>query len=177
MQDGIIHFYRDSALNRVLSEEVFKVDEDKVAEYEAMCETYRDSFMEMGWLRLHTPVDVHQEYLGTDFLYVPPSERARITQMLKGGTLATIDRFKTFHVIESRKNITIDELIGSGELVNLSEIGEQNRDRLERGVISEEEMEKQAQVIQESKFYFIFGFIIEGMFIQRKKTRLEKIFG
>lgn len=222
LEDKLIHFYRDSPYNkvvvrpRVYGVEVFKVDEEKVVAYEDMCETYRKNFMEMGWLRLHTPLYMHEEHRGTDFLYVPPSERARIAGMLNGKPLITmynIDGSMVYCPVEAEtkgaltalhkelppgyrvivrgfeelaafipiytyeKGFSLEELIGSGEMVNLSEIREQNRERLERGVISEEEVEKQVQAIQESKFYFIFGFEIEGMFIQREKTWLGKIFG
>lgn len=175
MKDGLIHFYRDSAYNRVLSDEVFKVDEDKVTEYEGMCNTLRENFMEIGQLRLHTPVDIHQERLGTNFLYVPPKERTRIMKMLEGGTLITLDSLKwTFCEIGTGKHFTLDELIGSGELVDLSEIGEQNREKLQSGIISEEEIDKQAKAIRENKF-FIGSLEVEGMFVQREKTWLDKL--
>ena len=54
LEDKLIHFYRDSAYNRVMRDEVFKVDEEKIMQYEDIRETYRKNFMEMGWLRLHT---------------------------------------------------------------------------------------------------------------------------
>ena len=209
LSDRAIHFYRDSALNRVLSGESFKVDEEKVLAYEDMCETYRENFMEMGWLRLHTPLEMNQEPLGTDFLYIPPKERNRILEMLEGGVLYSLERFKLFCVVEEEgvdtqtnikkeleklpegyraeikgtpeelaalglpapvreiKSFTVDELIGSGELVDLSEIGNGNRERIEKGIISEEDVDKQIQSIQETKFYFIMGFSIKGMFIYK----------
>ncbi len=207
LSNRLIHFYRDSALNRVLSGESFKVDEEKIIQYEGICETNRDNFIEMGWLRLNTPLEMHQEPLGTDFLYVPPKERNRILKMLEGGVLVTLERYKSFRVVEEErvdtqanikkeleklpegyrvemkgipeelaalglpapvreiKSYSIDEIIGSGELVDIAEIGEQNREKIEKGIINEEDIDKQLNDIQETKFYFIMGFSIEGMFI------------
>jgi hypothetical protein len=93
LKDRLIYFYRDPVYNRVSSmtgEEVLKVDEDKVIGFEfGLCETCRENFMELGLLRLHTPLDIHQERLSRNFLYVPPSERVRIAQMLGGKPLIT----------------------------------------------------------------------------------------
>lgn len=223
LKDRLIHFYRDSPYNRVMREEVFKVDEDKVIAYEDMCQTYRENFIELGLLRLHTPLDIHEEQLGTYFLYVPPKERARIAAMLKGKPLVTSyspDGSKVFCVVEKERKraqtalqeelkklprayrvtirgtseelatlglpvavrmikcFTLDELIGSGEIVNPPEIREQiieqNREKLQRSIINEEEIDKQVQAIVEDKFSTV-SLEVEGMFIQRKKTWLDKI--
>jgi len=107
LEDEVIGFYRDSPYNRVMRDEVFKVDEDKVRAYEDMCKTYRQNFMELGLLRLHTPLDVHEERLGTYFLFVPPKERARIAGMLKGKPLITRynpDGSKVFCVVAKGKD-------------------------------------------------------------------------
>lgn len=228
LKDKLIHFYRDSPYNKVVVRpkvygvEVFKVDEDKVIAYEDMCQTYRKNFMELGLLRLHRPLDIHEEHLGTYFLYVPSKERARIAGMLKGKPLVTLhnpDGSKAFCVVEKERNrsrttlrkelkelppgyrvvargteglaalglpvafrvikcFTLDELIGSGEIVNPPEIREQiieqNREKLQRSIISEEEIDKQVQAIVEDKFSTV-SLEVEGMFIQRKETWLEKI--
>ena len=225
LEDEVIGFYRDSPYNRVTRDEVFKVDEDKVRAYEDMCKTYRENFMELGLLRLHTPLDVHEEQLGTYFLYVPPKERDRIAKMLKGKPLVTShnpDGFKVFCVVEKERNrarttlqeelkklprayrvvirgtpeesaalglpvpvrviecFTIDQLIGTGEIVDPPEIRDQiiekNRDKLRRGIISEEEIDKQVEAIVKDKFSTV-SLEVEGMFIQREKTWLDKIFG
>ncbi len=165
--DRAIQFYRNSALNRILYGDNFQVDEEKVIQYENICEIYRKNFIEMGWLRLHMPLYVHQEHLGTDFLYVPPKERNRILKMLNGGVLITLERFKSFQVAESGERFSIDELIGTGELVDISEIGRNNREKIEKGIISEEELKRQTREISETKFYFIMGFGVEGMFIYK----------
>lgn len=218
----MIGFYRDSPYNKVMRDEVFKVDEDKVRAYEDMCKTYRQNFMELGLLRLHTPLDVHEEQLGTYFLHVPPKERTRIAGMLKGKPLVTLhnpDGSKVFCLVEKQRSktraaiqkelkrlplgyrvdirgtpeelarfglpvavrvvqcFTIDELIGSGEIVNPPEIREQIREELQKnGIVSEEEVDKQTQAITENKFATM-SFEVEGMFIQREKSWLEKIFG
>lgn len=62
LEDKLIHFYRDPPYNKVVVRpkvygvEVFKVDQEKVVVYEEMCETYRENFMKLGLLRLHTPL-------------------------------------------------------------------------------------------------------------------------
>lgn len=225
LKDRLIHFYRDSAYNKVLTDEVFKVDEDKVLFFEGMCNDLRNDFMEIGQLRLHTPLGLHEERLGTYFLYVPPKERARIAGMLEGKPLVTLhnpDGSKVFCLVEKERKrartalhkelkelptgyrvvvsgtpeelaalglpaafrvikcFTLGELIGSGEIVNPPEIREQimeqNREKLQKSIISEEEIDKQVQAIVEDKF-FISSLEIEGTFVQRKKTWLERFFG
>jgi len=87
--------------------------------------------------------------------------------MLNGGVLITLERFKSFQVAESGERFSIDELIGTGELVDISEIGRNNREKIEKGIISEEELKRQTREISETKFYFIMGFGVEGMFIYK----------
>lgn len=74
-----------------------------------------------------------------------------------------------------KKCFTLEELIGSGEIVNLPEIRERIREELQkRGVASDEEVDKQIQAIVEDKFSTV-SLEVEGMFIQREKTWLDKI--
>jgi hypothetical protein len=165
LSDGIINFYNDAPINRVLNGEKFRVDKKKILQYEQICEVYRKNYQEMGWLRLHIPLSMYQEYLGTDFLYVPPKERTRISEMLGGGSLITLERFKSFQVVGSEKTVSIDELSGSCELIDITKVGSENRELLEKGIISQEEMDKRTKSILENNFYFIFGFSVSGMFI------------
>ena len=167
MVDGLIQFYRDSAYNKVMSHEVFKVDEDKVVVYEEMWDTYHKNFMKLGLLRLHTPTNVHEERSGANFLYVSPKERARIKEMIGDGTLITLDNFNTFCVIESGKCLTLKELTGL-EISGISEISREN--------LLMQTVEGQAQVNLQDRF-FTGALEIEGMFVQKGKTRLEKFFG
>ena len=222
LEDKLIHFYRDSPYNKVVVRskvygvEVFKVDEEKVVEYEEMCENFRQNFMELGLLRLHTPLNIHEEHLGMYFLYVPPKERNRIAGMLKGKPLITmynIDGSKAYCAVEAETNgalttlhkklplgcrvvtrgaeglaalglpipirsikyFTVEELIGYGEIVNPPEIRERIREELQkRGVVSDEEVDKQTQAIVEDKFSTV-SLEVEGMFIQREETWLERL--
>jgi len=222
LEDKLICFYRDSPYNkvvvrpRVYGVELFKVDEEKVIAYEDMCETYRENFMKLGLLRLHTPLYMHEEHRGAYFLYVPPKERIRIAGMLQGKpliTMYTIDGSMVYCPVETEANgalsalhkkwppgyhlivrgfeelaalipiytyekgFSLEELIGSGEIVNSPEIRERIREELQkRGIVSEEEVDKQTEAIVEDKFCTL-SLEIDGMFIQREKTWLEKIFG
>ena len=94
LENDLIHFYHaspyDVARPKVHGVEVFKVDKDKVIEYEDMCKTYRENFKELGFLRLHTPLNMYEEHQGTYFLYVPPKERVRIAGMLNGRPLISV---------------------------------------------------------------------------------------
>lgn len=227
LEDKLLHFYRDPA-HRVLADKVLKVDEDKVIAYEDMCETYRENFMELGLLRLHTPLNVHEERLSTNFLYVPPSERARIQRMLGGESLITRSNpslgYGEYCLVEKDKNraqtalqkelkelplghrvvargtpeelatlglpspfrvikcFTLDELVGSLEMMKRFDFPDVDDPDSKRHLrtfffgIPYEEADEQVQVDQGDRFYFCkLG--VDGMFIEREKTWLEKIFG
>lgn len=238
LEDEVIGFYRDSPYNRVMRDEVFKVDEDKVRAYEDMCKTYRQNFMKLGLLRLHTPLDVHDKRLGTNFLYVPPSERGRIARMLGGKPLITRSNpslgYKEYCVVDEKKDETqttlqrklreasllgyrtilretpdrlaalgllaayyvaqcfeLSELVGSLEHMkrfvfefegeddddpsNLDSNSKRYLRQFFFGIPYEEAYD-QSHVDKKDRFFFC-ELEVEGMFIQRKKTRLEKIFG
>ncbi len=87
---GEVVFYSDDAISRVLSGRVFKVDQEKVLHFEGMCNIAANNFLELGMLRLHTPVDVRQDdlfLLCSDGLsrMVPEEELAKILSQNKGG--------------------------------------------------------------------------------------------
>ncbi len=171
LRDGKVIFYSDSTLYRITSgkQKRPKVDEDKVVEYEGLCASYRQYFMDIGQLRLHTPVDEHQEKVGTNFLSVPLKHRARIAEMLKGGTLIVLDRLKTFCVLETGEQITLEQLLGDGELFDLVKVAQENHDKLDSGAITKEEWEKQVQTIRqwEKEKFHIESFYIDGMFVEK----------
>lgn len=171
LRNGGVIFYNDSAFYKTVSGKQQKVDEDKVMEYEGLCESYRKYFMDIGWLRLHTPCEPHQEELGTHFLSVPLEHRARIAEMLKGGTLIMLDELKTFRVLETREQITLEQLLGDGELFDLIEVARENRERLDSGAITKEEWEKRIQTIgqwEKTKFH-IECQNVAGMFVESKR--------
>jgi hypothetical protein len=168
VRNGEVTFCTYSALHTMQVGKHLKVDQDKVIEYEGMCETYRRNFMEIGWLRLHTPVGQHQETLGTNFLSVPLEHRARVAGMLKGGTLVKLDKPKTFRILETGEDITFEQLLCGGELFDLIEAGRQNREKLDSGAITKEEWERQTQAInqwEKTKFH-IECWEIAGMFVE-----------
>jgi len=144
----------------------FMVDQDKVLNYEGMCLTYFENFMNIGWLRLHTPIERYQEELGTNFLSVPQEHRARVSQMLKGGRLIIVDFPNEFRVYETGKQISLSQLLGSGELIDLFEMGAHYRQKFEKGEISKEQFEKETEILNKTKFH-IECFIVEGMFVQK----------
>ena len=168
IKDGYISFYNDSLLNKELHSKTYRVDQDKVTYYEGMCETYRNNFMEIGWLRLHTPLEQYQEHLGTHFLSVPSKHRKRIADMLEGGTLITLDNLQTFRVVETGKYITLQELLGGEELIDFLEEGKQNSDKFNSGAITKEEFERQIEVIRnrEKEKFHIECFTVQGMLIE-----------
>jgi hypothetical protein len=171
LRDSKVIFYSDSTLYKITSgkQKHPKVDEDKVMEYEGLCASYQQHFMNIGWLRLHTPVDEHQEKVGINFLSVPLKHRARIAEMLKGGTLIMLDELKTFYVFETGEQITFEQLLGDGELFDFVKVAQENHDKLDSGAITKEEWEKCAQVIvkwEKEKFH-IESFCIDGMFVEK----------
>jgi len=168
VRNGEVIFYRDSAFYKAVSGKRPKVNQDKVTEYEDLCETYRQNFIEIGWLRLHTPIDLHQEQLGTNFLSVPFEHRARISSMIKGGTLIMLDKLKTFRVLESGEEITFEQLLGGGELFDLLQTAQEDREKLDSGEITREEWEKRLQTIdkwEKTKFH-IESLNVVGMFVE-----------
>ena len=171
LRDGKVIFYSDSTLYKITSgkQKYPKVDEDKVIEYEGLCASYRQYFMDIGQLRLHTPVEEHQEKVGTNFLSVPLKHRARIAKMLKGGTLIMLDSLKTFCVVDTGEQITFEQLLGDGELFDLVKVAQENHDKLDSGAITKEEWEKCAQAIgqwEKEKFH-VESFCIDGMFVEK----------
>jgi hypothetical protein len=64
-KDGNVIFYEEPPLIRIMNSVPFRVDREKVLEFEALCVQMRSEFTELGQLRLHTPVAVHQEKQGT----------------------------------------------------------------------------------------------------------------
>ena len=170
LRDGKVIFYSDSTLYKITSgkQKYPKVDEDKIMEYESLCESYRQHFMNVGQLRLHTPVDEHQEKVGTNFLSVPLKHRARIAEMLKGGTLIMLDELKTFHVLETGEQITFEQLLGDGELFDFVKVAQENHDKLDSGAITKEEWEKQVQTIRqwEKEKFHIESLHMAGMFVE-----------
>jgi hypothetical protein len=189
VRDGEVTFYKDSSLYKIQFPKHLKVDQDKVMAFESMCETYRKSFMEIGWLRLHTPVGLHQESAGTHFLSVPLEHRARIAEMLKSGRLVMLETPatqneggnlvyymleyaeldpRTYRVIETGKQITLDQLVGDGELFDFLGVSQQNRRMLDSGTITKAEWERQIQIIEQwekTKFH-IESWNIQGMFVE-----------
>ena len=190
MGNGKVTFYTNSPLYKTQFPKHHKVDEDKVMEYESMCETYRKHFMDIGWLRLHTPIEPHQEEWGTNFLSVPLEHRARIAGMLKDGRLVMIGNPaihregeksvyrvleieelnpRIYRVLETGEGITLDQLIDGGELFDFLEVSRQNRQRLGSGTITKEEWEKQVKLIQQwekTKFHIECS-NIQGMFVEK----------
>jgi hypothetical protein len=163
LPNGYIQFYRAASLVRAMNEKAFKVNKEKVNKFESFCKLCREDFMNMGCLRLHTPVGHHQEHLGTDFLYVPPLERARVSQMIGHGFLITFERLKSFGVLlnpgvtDEYTLITLEDLLGTEELVDLKVEGEQG---------------ETLQDIQ-GKFHFLFMALhpeFADMFIERKRS-------
>jgi hypothetical protein len=168
VRGGIVTFYKDSAFDKAVLGKRPKVDQDKVMEYEGLCEKYRNNFTEIGWLILHTPIAPHEEELGTNFLSVPVEHRARIASMIKGGTLIMLDRLKTFRVLESGEQFTFEHLLGGGELFDFLEIAQENREKLDRGEITKEEWERRLKTIDEwekTKFH-IERFSVVNMFAE-----------
>jgi len=166
VKGGYINFYDGFSPERP-SDNHYKVDEGKVAHYENMCETYRKNFLQIGWLRLHTPISPNQEKLGTNFLSVPERHRMRIAEMLGGEALITDDNFKTFSLVESGRRFTLEELLGNEELVDIFLLGKNNHEKLDNGSITQEEYDKQLEIIQDiqkEKFH-VESFIVEGMFV------------
>lgn len=171
VKDGAIFFYNYPVTNRPHGMH-YKVDASNVAHYEGLCETYRRDFMQIGWLRLHTPISPNQEYLGTRFLSVPENHRTRVAEMISGETLITLDNFNTFCLVESDKHFTLKELLGNEDLVDIFAISKENREKLDNGSITQEEYEKQIeviQVIQKEKFH-IESFTVQGMFAEEQTT-------
>ncbi len=167
IKGGFINFYSESRLNKELSSKTYKVDQEKIVYYEGLCETYRKNFMKIGWLRLHTPIGQHQEHLGTHFLSVPPKHRKRIADMLGGGTLIALDNLQTFSVIETGKRITLQELLGGEELIDIFEEGKQRRDKFDSGAITKEEFDRHAEIISKETFH-IGCFTLGGMFVEKE---------
>jgi len=162
IKDNYIHFYTDSVLDKIASDKDYMVDEEKVYYYESICENYHRNFMEVGWLRLHTPFAEYQERLGTNFLYVPPNERQRIMSITGGGALAANHNLQSFYIFAKELHITMQELIGTSKLVDIFKIYEFNK---EKG-INEKELQKQQDFILHTKF-FISNLQITGMIVQK----------
>ncbi len=137
--DGTIQFYRDAPLSKetegqpvyvkdsrgelhciLPAKMVSKVNQDKVVEYEGFCQVYRDNFLSTGMLRLHNPIDVHQEYLGTNFLFVPLKHRERLAKLLGHGYLIMLESVKLFEIIPEGRRVTWEEILGSGVVSELS---------------------------------------------------------
>ena len=167
VEDGYINFY-DGFSPETPSDNHYKVDESKVAYYENMCETYRKNFLQIGWLRLHTPINPNQEKLGTNFLSVPERHRMRIAEMLEGEALITDDNFKTFSLVESGRRFTLEELLGNEELVDVFLLGKNNHEKLDNGSITQEEYDKQLEIIQaiQKEKFHVESFTVEGMFVE-----------
>jgi len=62
--------------------------------------------------------------------------------------------------------MTLAELIGSGELIDIFELGTQYRKMLAKGEITEENFKKKTETIAETKFH-IECFRVQGMFIEK----------
>ncbi|MBN1161147.1 MAG: hypothetical protein JXA17_04285 [Dehalococcoidales bacterium] len=133
VEDNDIVFYKDPILSKVTEgakvyiknsegelktlfpkKLVQKVSQDKIVEYEGICRVYRENFGDTGMLRLHTPIGIHQEHLGVEFLFVPVKHRERIKQMIGDGYLIMLDSIRLFRIFPTDITITIEELIGSG---------------------------------------------------------------
>jgi len=178
---GEVVFYSDDDISRVLSGRVFKVDEEKALNFEGMCNIAANNFLELGMLRLHTPVDVRQEERGTYFLYVPIPDRPRILDLIQGGTLISLkpSGFTEFEVIETGQRLTMEDLVGSlDRLVDIEKEYKPLREKLERQEISRKEFETQKEALAgqlgQSKFYITqLGSV--DMFITRNKTWLGKL--
>ncbi len=93
---------------------VKKVSQDKIMKYEDMCRVYRENFGDTGMLRLHTPIGIHQEHLGVEFLFVPVRHRERIKQLIGNGYLVMVEPINLFKILPTDKLITLEDLIGSG---------------------------------------------------------------
>jgi hypothetical protein len=170
-----------------------KVDEDKVIQFEDMCEAFKRNFIEGGWLRLHTPLGAYQEELGTNFLYIPPEHRARIARTLEGGkTLVMEHPFEkllqpphgepfplknrplvdlihgSFILCENKRHIAVADLLCGEEIVDIRTITNQNVDNYNRGAVTQEEFERRRNTISgwvETKFQIQHA-EIEGMFVE-----------
>ncbi len=186
--NGHVAFYKDSYLYKTQFPKHPKVDQDKVMEYEAMCQGFRDHFMTMGFLRLHTPVGIHQEEAGTDILMVPPKHRKRIAGMLKGGMLVRVETPpmqdeggrlvyrvletaqldpRKFRILETGEDVTFEQILGDGDLFDIMEEREQNLKAPKGGSITQEEHDRRSQALQqlvETKFTIVC-MAIEGMFV------------
>jgi hypothetical protein len=170
VRNGKVTFYDYSALQKMSVGKHARVDEEKVLEYEAMCETFRKTFMDVGWLRLHTPVEQYQERSGTNFLFVPQEHRARVAGLIKGGTMIKLSKPRTFRILETKEDISFDQIIGNGELFDLGKTRQQYRMEYGSGAITKEEWKKRATTLQQwgkTKFH-IDSFEIPGMFVEEE---------
>ena len=132
-EQGYIQFYHQRAVSKVnkgqpvygkdnkdnLSlispeKQVEKVNEDLIAQYEAMCNYYRDNFLDSGLLRLNTPVSVHQEHLGTDFLFVPIRHRERIKNLIGQGFLVMDGSVQSYRILPGDRQVSLSDILGTG---------------------------------------------------------------
>jgi hypothetical protein len=174
---GEVVLYRKSGLSKIQSDDIFRVDKDKVAFFEANCRTLKSIFMDTGWLRLHMPINYDQEILGTTFLCVPPPHRARVLNVIQGGTLVTTDIFasnsfdmRNFIVMETGMHVSITDIVGIGELIDLKHY----RTWLIANCSNSDEIKQQMEIAVSTKF-FLIQHTVEGMFINRRKNWIEKV--
>jgi hypothetical protein len=176
VKDGAVTFRKDSLLRKELSGKHPKVDQDKILEFEAMCETYRRNFMEIGLLRLHTPVAtdtrLYQEKWGMEFLFVPSEHRVRVAGIVKGETLVMLELggiLSIFYAVESQRKITLKQLLGDEELFDVFGAAQQNKEKRETGAITEAEWQERCQVIEQwfkTKFH-LESIGVDGMFVEQ----------
>jgi hypothetical protein len=101
---------------------VEKVNQDEIATYESWCHVWREGFIRFGLLRLHTPIGIHQEHLGVEFLFVPVSHRDRINKMIGNGYLVMLDSVRLFGVVPAGTKIALEDLIGTGVISDQEEV-------------------------------------------------------
>ena len=196
LTDKGIRFYRDSPMNKGLSKNVRKFDEEKVLEFEGTCQKLFQSFMKSGYLRLHWPLHIHEEGMGAYFLYVPPKERPRVAGLLNGGILVSkniepdelpqsfairlprvwlgLEAPNGQRILDDLGETTLKDLIGSGEVISLTGIAESNPEEARK--IQEQTgpfREDGASTVYDK--FFILTFNVQGMFIEREKTWLDNI--
>jgi len=165
LKEGNVLFY-DGTFPERTPENDYMVDEEKVGYHESMCYSYRQNFMEVGWLRLHMPFRFNEEYLGTYFLFVPENHRARIAAIIGDYSICTMDDFKKFFLAETGYQFTLEDLTKGQELVDITSMGQANRENLLTGLISQDEYEHQVKKIQQIQQENFHGFSVfpEGMF-------------
>ena len=168
LKEGKVVFYKNSnIIDNTKSNSQIRVgfSRDKVFAWEDLCRRYHDSFEQLGWLRLHTPVYPYQEILGTDFLSVPLSHRRRILDITRGQPLVTIKPMDIFCTIKSRDKVTMAQLLSGEKLTDIVGMMENNRKLFMNGytekgstikVMSEEAWRQNNEALRQladTKFY------------------------